>query len=55
MTPNVIYKVSEIENSWCDIKERHFETKIVDDIEINDTDSDIITIGLTMQIQGVNN
>ena len=55
MTPNVIYFVSEIENSWCDIKERHFQTKIVDDIEINDTDSDIITIGLTMQIQGDNN
>ena len=55
MTPNIIYKISEIENSWCDIKERHFETKIVDDIEINDTDSDIITIGLTMQIQGANN
>lgn len=55
MTPNIIYKISEIENSWCDIKERHFDTKIVDDIEINDTDSDIITIGLTMQIQGANN
>lgn len=55
MTPNIIYKVIECRNSWATFDTKVFSTKIVDDIEINPTDSDVETIGLTMQIQGANN
>lgn len=55
MTPNIIYFVEEIENSWFDMRIRNFNAKLVEDIDINDTDSDVVTIGVTMQVQGDNN
>ena len=55
MTPNVIYTVREITNTWYTFKVKEFITRIVDDIEVNPTDSDVVTISLTMQIQGENN
>jgi len=55
MTPNIIYTIREITNSWFNIKIRTFDAKIVEDIDINDTDSDVMTIGVSMQVQGANN
>lgn len=55
MTPNIIYTIREITNSWCNIEMVEYNAKIVEDIEISDTDSDVLTIGLSMQIQGDNN
>lgn len=55
MTPNIIYTIREITNSWFDIKTKEFNAKIVEDIDISPTDSDVMTIGVSMQLQGDNN
>lgn len=55
MTPNIIYVVKEIWNSWGKIKSYSYYAKIVEDIDIGNTDSDIMTIKVSMQLQGENN
>lgn len=54
MSPNLIYKVTEYWSYWGKIRKREIKTKISDSIEIEDTESDTMTIGITMQIQGDN-
>ena len=54
ITPNIIYSVNEIWSSWGDYKRKVVETKIVENVEIENTESDTLTLALTMQIQGEN-
>lgn len=55
ITPNIIYEVVEIFNSWGKIDKHTFKTKIVDEISVDNTESDIMTIAVPMQLQGDNN
>ena len=54
MSPNLIYTVTEYWSYWGNIRKRDVKTKISDSIDIEDTESDTMTLGITMQIQGDN-
>ena len=55
MTPNIIYTIKEQWSSWGVIEFHQVLGKLNDDIDIENTEADITTIGLTFQIQGSNN
>lgn len=55
ITPNLIYNVSELWSSWGDFEVNNFIAKIVENIDIENTESDTLTLSLSMQIQGENN
>lgn len=54
ITPNIVYEVKEIWSSWGVIGNYTFLTKLVEDIDIEESESDALTLGITMQIQGGN-
>lgn len=54
ISPNIIYEISEFWSSWGIVKNKKYLGKIVDDIEIENTESDTLTLGITMQVQGEN-
>ena len=54
MSPNLIYKVTEYWSYWGNVKKREIKTKISNSIDIEDTESDTMTVGVVMQIQGDN-
>ena len=51
ISPNMIYQVDEHWCSWGEYEKKSIETKIVENIDIQNTESDTLTIGMTMQIQ----
>lgn len=55
ITPNIIYEVVEIYSYWGEVDKNTFKAKIVESIDIENTESDTLTITLPMQIQGANN
>ena len=55
ITPNIIYLVKEYFVSWGVVKLHTFKAKINESIEIENTESDTMTITLPLQIQGENN
>lgn len=55
ITPNLEYKVVEYWCSWGDFESKEIKTKIIENIDIENTESDALTLSLTMQIQGENN
>jgi len=55
LTPNIIYTIKEIYCSWANIKAYTYKGKIVEDIDIGNTDSDVETIKVDIQLQGTNN
>lgn len=55
ITPNLEYKIVEYWCSWGNFENKEIKTKIVENIDIENTESDTLTISLTMQIQGENN
>ena len=54
ISPNMIYDVCEVWSSWGVLETHHIPTKITENIDIENTESDTLTIGVTMQIQGEN-
>lgn len=54
ITPNIIYKVKEYWCSWGNVEVHEFKAKIVEDIDIQNTESDTMTLGISLQIQGDN-
>ena len=54
ITPNMIYKVVEYWVSWGKVEMYEVQTKIVESIDIENTESDTLSISLNMQIQGEN-
>ena len=54
MSPNLIYKVTEYWSYWGNVKKREIKTKISNSIDIEDTESDTMTVSVVMQIQGDN-
>lgn len=55
MTPNIIYDIKEIWSSWGEVDVRNVLGKINEDIAIENTEADILTLGLSFQLQGENN
>lgn len=55
ITPNLEYKVIEYWCSWGEFESKEIKTKLVENIDIENTESDTLTLSLTMQIQGENN
>ncbi len=54
ITPNIIYEIYEIWSSWGDFEIIPVRAKIVESIDIENTESDTLTLSVTMQIQGEN-
>jgi len=54
ITPNIIYGICEIWSSWGDFEIIQIRAKIVENIDIENTESDTLTLSVTMQIQGEN-
>jgi hypothetical protein len=55
VSPNMIYNVKEIWSSWGNVKVVELKTKLIESVTIENTESDVLTIGVNMQIQGDNN
>lgn len=55
ITPNIIYKVQEWWSAWGEIEKIEFDAKIVESIDIENTESDTLSLTLPLQIQGENN
>lgn len=54
ISPNMTYQVDEIWCSWGDYNVETIKTKLVENVDIENTESDTLTLSLTMQIQGEN-
>lgn len=54
ISPNMIYKVREYWCKWGVVELKESKTKISGDIEMTNTDDDILTIKVSMQVQGDN-
>ena len=55
VTPNLIYSITEIFSSWGVVYKWTYLGKIVESIDIENTESDTLTIALQFQVQGANN
>ena len=55
ISPNLIFEVSEFWSSWGEFEKKTFNAKIIESIDIENTESDTMTISVPMQIQGDNN
>lgn len=55
ITPNIIYQVSEYWSSWGVVKKYTTHCKLVESIDVENTESDTLTLGVTFQVQGENN
>lgn len=54
ITPNIIYEIYEFWCSWGDFDVKQVKAKLVENIDVENTESDTLTLSLTMQIQGEN-
>ena len=54
ISPNIIYKINEIWCSWGEYVNQEINAKIVENIDIENTESDTLTISVTFQLQGEN-
>lgn len=60
ISPNMIYELVEIYSSWGNIKPlnstqlRTIKAKLVENVDIENNESDVLTLSITMQIQGDN-
>ena len=52
ISPNMKYNVREIWSSWGEYEPHDITTKLVESVEIENTESDTLTIGISMQAQG---
>lgn len=55
ISPNTIYEITEYWSSWGSFESKIFNAKIVESIDIENTESDTLTISVPFQIQGENN
>ena len=55
ISPNMIYLIGELWSCWGDVNFIDFNAKIIENIEIENTESDVLSLGLTFQVQGENN
>ena len=50
----MIYQVSEIWSAWGEVDVHTYNAKIVESIEIDNSESDVLTISVPFQLQGEN-
>lgn len=55
ITPNMVYNVYELWSSWGEVEPYEVKAKIVESIDIENTEGDILTITIPFQVQGDNN
>ena len=55
ISPNTIYLIKEFWCSWGVFKNKQFYGKIVESIDIENTESDTLTLSVSFQLQGENN
>ena len=55
ISPNMIYDIAEFWSCWGIVECKEYLGKIIEDIEIENTESDVLSLGLTFQVQGANN
>ena len=55
ISPNLVYEIEEIICEWGEYEINTVKAKVVENIDIENTESDTLTLSLTFQIQGVNN
>lgn len=55
ISPNIIYDVVEYWSSWGIVEAETYLGKIADNVEIDNTESDTLTLAISMQVQGENN
>ena len=54
ISPNMSFNNREIWSAWGEYEIHDSKTKIIENIDVENTESDTLTIALTMQIQGEN-
>lgn len=52
VSPNLEYTINEIYCSWGNYETKVFVGKIVENVDIENTESDVMTIGVSMQVVG---
>lgn len=55
ISPNMIFDIVELWCSWGEINKYNFLGKIVESVNVENTESDVMTLQITIQIQGENN
>lgn len=55
ISPNMIFGIKEYWSSWGEVDIEEVKAKVYGDIDIENTESDTLTIGATFQVQGENN
>ena len=55
ISPNLIFEVCEYWSSWGNFEKNTFNAKVIESIDIENTESDTLTISIPLQIQGENN
>lgn len=55
ISPNMIFDIVELWCSWGEINKYTFLGKIVESVNVENTESDVMTLQITIQIQGENN
>lgn len=55
VTPNMIYEITELWSSWGNYDLFTFNGKVVESIDIENTESDTLSITIPIQLQGDNN
>ena len=55
ITPNMIYKITEMYSCWGVIDYNQFYAKIIESIDIENTESDTLSMTIPFQLQGANN
>lgn len=55
ITPNMIYEILEFWSYWGNIYKYTFNAKIIESIDMENTESDALTLTIPFQIQGTNN
>ena len=55
ISPNMIFDIVELWCSWGEVNKYTFLGKIVESVNVENTESDVMTLQITIQIQGGNN
>ena len=55
ISPNIIYEIKEIWSAWGEVDIVQFIAKIIESVDIENTESDTLSITIPFQVQGENN
>jgi hypothetical protein len=55
ISPNMIFQITEIWSYWGQVDVQTFKAKVIESIDIENTESDTLTIRIPFQLQGDNN